>query len=175
MPSSTRCSGERKQGPVMWWPPVWLQGVLLWGMPGGRVPTMEVAITSAAVCLSAACRSRISRRVLAEQHLQLGTKRWESTGEGHLHQALYHVLHTDCRTGGDCAVMPTCGRRPGYVGILCTDLNVADAVDFAAQRTRQVGRVGCCRGRSQYEQPEQVLLLLVCARAGVHGDVWSCP
>ncbi|KAL6764791.1 pyruvate dehydrogenase kinase-like protein [Haematococcus lacustris] len=47
-------------------------------------------------------RSRISRRVLAEQHLQLGL------------------------------------RRPGYVGILCTLLNVAEAVEFAAAKCRQV-------------------------------------
>ncbi|GFH16423.1 protein-serine/threonine kinase, partial [Haematococcus lacustris] len=46
-------------------------------------------------------RSRISRRVLAEQHLQLGL------------------------------------RRPGYVGILCTQLNVAEAVEFAAAKCRQ--------------------------------------
>jgi hypothetical protein len=28
--------------------------------------------------------------------------------------------------------------RPGYVGVLCTDLNIAEAVEFAVQRTRQV-------------------------------------
>lgn len=47
-------------------------------------------------------RSRISRRVIAEQHLQL-------------HQ-----------------------RREGYIGLVCTDLDIADAVEFAGQRTTQV-------------------------------------
>lgn len=47
-------------------------------------------------------RSRISRRVLAEQHLQLET------------------------------------ARPGYVGIIATDLGLADSVELAAARCRQV-------------------------------------
>lgn len=47
-------------------------------------------------------RSRISRRVIAEQH-----------------------LHID-------------SVRPGYIGIICTDLDLHDAVEFAAQRTEQV-------------------------------------
>lgn len=47
-------------------------------------------------------RSRISRRVLAEQHINL--------------------------TNG----------RPGYIGIICTNLSLADSVDLAAQRCRQV-------------------------------------
>lgn len=47
-------------------------------------------------------RSRISRRVIAEQHL--------------------HIANT----------------RPGYIGSICTNLDVADAVEFAGQRTRQV-------------------------------------
>ncbi|EFN56714.1 hypothetical protein CHLNCDRAFT_21859, partial [Chlorella variabilis] len=46
-------------------------------------------------------RSRISRRVMAEQHINL------------THQ------------------------RPGYIGIVCTHLNLADAVDFAATRCKQ--------------------------------------
>jgi [3-methyl-2-oxobutanoate dehydrogenase (acetyl-transferring)] kinase len=46
--------------------------------------------------------SRISRRVMAEQHI--------------------HLAH----------------RRPGYIGIICTDLYLPDAVRFAAQRTKQV-------------------------------------
>ena len=29
-------------------------------------------------------------------------------------------------------------RRPGYIGIICTDLSLPDAVAFAAQRTKQV-------------------------------------
>ena len=41
--------------------------------------------------------------------------------------------------------------RPGHVGSICTALDVADAVEFAGQRTRQVGGVcvwvcGCVRG-----------------------------
>ncbi|GAX75682.1 hypothetical protein CEUSTIGMA_g3125.t1 [Chlamydomonas eustigma] len=47
-------------------------------------------------------RSRISRRILAEQHLHLGD------------------------------------RRPGYVGIICMDLNIREAAEFSAQKTRQV-------------------------------------
>ena len=48
-------------------------------------------------------RSRISRRVIAEQHL-------------HLHGI----------------------QRPGWVGVICTDLSLRDAVTFAAQRSAQV-------------------------------------
>ncbi|KAL0030420.1 hypothetical protein WJX79_003750 [Trebouxia sp. C0005] len=48
--------------------------------------------------------SRISRRVLAEQHIN---------------------LHN---------------RRPGYIGVICTHLNLCDAVDFAVQRATQVSR-----------------------------------
>ncbi|KAL3141620.1 hypothetical protein ABBQ32_004858 [Trebouxia sp. C0010 RCD-2024] len=53
--------------------------------------------------------SRISRRVLAEQHIN---------------------LHN---------------RRPGYIGVICTHLNLCDAVDFAVQRATQVARetYGC--------------------------------
>lgn len=46
-------------------------------------------------------RSRISRRVMAEQHINLAS------------------------------------QRPGYIGIVCTQLNLADAVDFAATRCKQ--------------------------------------
>lgn len=46
-------------------------------------------------------RSRISRRVMAEQHINLTN------------------------------------QRPGYIGIVCTQLNLADAVDFAASRCKQ--------------------------------------
>lgn len=46
--------------------------------------------------------SRISRRIMAEQHLHIST------------------------------------RRPGYIGIVSTDLNVREAIEFAAQKTRQV-------------------------------------
>jgi [3-methyl-2-oxobutanoate dehydrogenase (acetyl-transferring)] kinase len=52
--------------------------------------------------LESMLRSRISRRVIAEQHLGLGQP------------------------------------RPGYVGIICTELSLADSVDLAAQRCRQV-------------------------------------
>ncbi|GFR41707.1 hypothetical protein Agub_g2457 [Astrephomene gubernaculifera] len=47
-------------------------------------------------------RSRISRRVLAEQHLHIGN------------------------------------RRPAYIGIVCTDLDVNDSIEFAVQKTKQV-------------------------------------
>lgn len=47
-------------------------------------------------------RSRISRRVLAEQHLHINNK------------------------------------RPAYIGIVCTDLDVNDAIDFAIQKAKQV-------------------------------------
>ncbi|PSC73841.1 pyruvate dehydrogenase kinase [Micractinium conductrix] len=46
-------------------------------------------------------RSRISRRVMAEQHINLTN------------------------------------QRPGYIGIICTQLHLADAVDFAASRCKQ--------------------------------------
>ncbi|KAL4442411.1 hypothetical protein ABPG77_004995 [Micractinium sp. CCAP 211/92] len=46
-------------------------------------------------------RSRISRRVMAEQHINLTN------------------------------------QRPGYIGIVCTQLSLADAVDFAASRCKQ--------------------------------------
>ncbi|KAL4447906.1 hypothetical protein ABPG75_005125 [Micractinium tetrahymenae] len=46
-------------------------------------------------------RSRISRRVMAEQHINLTN------------------------------------QRPGYIGIVCTQLDLADAVDFAASRCKQ--------------------------------------
>jgi len=52
--------------------------------------------------LESMLRSRISRRVVAEQHLGLGQP------------------------------------RSGYVGIVCTELSLADSVDLAAQRCRQV-------------------------------------
>ncbi|KAG2488120.1 hypothetical protein HYH03_013268 [Edaphochlamys debaryana] len=47
-------------------------------------------------------RSRISRRVIAEQHLHISNK------------------------------------RPAFIGIICTDLDVADSIDFAVQKTKQV-------------------------------------
>eukprot|EP00891_Asterochloris_glomerata_P004487 jgi/Astpho2/4487/e_gw1.00067.401.1_t len=47
-------------------------------------------------------RSRISRRVLAEQHINLANK------------------------------------RPGFIGVVGTDINLYDAIDFAAQRAQQV-------------------------------------
>ena len=47
-------------------------------------------------------RSRLSRRVLAEQHINLTT------------------------------------TRPGFVGVIALDLGLADAVDFATQRCKQV-------------------------------------
>ena len=34
-------------------------------------------------------------------------------------------------------------RRPGYIGIICTDLSLPDAIAFAAQRTKQVARCPC--------------------------------
>lgn len=52
--------------------------------------------------LESMLRSRISRRVMAEQHLGLGAP------------------------------------RPGYVGIICTELSLAEAIDLAAQRCHQV-------------------------------------
>lgn len=52
--------------------------------------------------LEAMLRSRISRRVLAEHHINLAN------------------------------------GRPGYIGIICTDLSLADAIDFAAGRCKQV-------------------------------------
>lgn len=52
--------------------------------------------------LEAMLRSRISRRVLAEQHININN------------------------------------GRNGYIGIISTDLSLADAVDFAAGRCRQV-------------------------------------
>ncbi|KAK9818127.1 hypothetical protein WJX72_007548 [[Myrmecia] bisecta] len=45
--------------------------------------------------------SRISRRVIAEQHINLAN------------------------------------RRPGFIGVICTDLNIREAIDFAVQRTKQ--------------------------------------
>jgi hypothetical protein len=48
-------------------------------------------------------RSRISRRVIAEQHLHINNK------------------------------------RPAFIGIICTDLDVHDSIDFAVQKTKQVG------------------------------------
>ncbi len=48
-------------------------------------------------------RSRISRRIMAEQHICLANS------------------------------------RPGFIGIICADLSLPDAVHFAAQRTKQVG------------------------------------
>ena len=47
-------------------------------------------------------RSRISRRIMAEQHICLAAS------------------------------------RPGFIGIICADLSLPDAVRFAAQRTKQV-------------------------------------
>ncbi|GIL47842.1 hypothetical protein Vafri_4491 [Volvox africanus] len=47
-------------------------------------------------------RSRISRRVIAEQHLHIGNK------------------------------------RPGYIGVICTDLDVHESISFAVQKTKQV-------------------------------------
>ncbi|EFJ48498.1 pyruvate dehydrogenase kinase [Volvox carteri f. nagariensis] len=47
-------------------------------------------------------RSRISRRVIAEQHLHIGNK------------------------------------RPGYIGVICTDLDVQESISFAVQKTKQV-------------------------------------
>ncbi|CAL5227736.1 g10752 [Coccomyxa viridis] len=47
-------------------------------------------------------RSRISRRIMAEQHICLAA------------------------------------RRPGFIGIICADLSLPDAVHFAAQRTKQI-------------------------------------
>ncbi|PNW81573.1 hypothetical protein CHLRE_06g252300v5 [Chlamydomonas reinhardtii] len=47
-------------------------------------------------------RSRISRRVIAEQHLHINNK------------------------------------RPAFIGIICTDLDVHDSIDFAVQKTKQV-------------------------------------
>ena len=51
-------------------------------------------------------RSRISRRVIAEQHLHLGK------------------------------------QRPGYIGAIASELHVGDTLEFAAQRTTQVGGRG---------------------------------
>jgi hypothetical protein len=48
-------------------------------------------------------RSRISRRVIAEQHLHLGK------------------------------------QRPGYIGAIASTLHVGDSLEFAAQKTTQVG------------------------------------
>ena len=52
--------------------------------------------------LEAMLRSRISRRILAEQHININN------------------------------------GRDGYIGIVCTSLSLADSVDFAAGRCRQV-------------------------------------
>jgi len=52
--------------------------------------------------LEAMLSSRISRRVLAEHHINLNN------------------------------------RRPGYIGIISTDLSLADSIDFAAGRSKQV-------------------------------------
>ena len=52
--------------------------------------------------LEAMLRSRISRRVLAEQHININN------------------------------------GRPGYIGIICTNLSLSDSIDFAAGRCRQV-------------------------------------
>lgn len=52
--------------------------------------------------LEAMLSSRISRRVLAEHHINLNNS------------------------------------RPGYIGIICTDLSLADSIDFAAGRSKQV-------------------------------------
>jgi hypothetical protein len=35
-------------------------------------------------------------------------------------------------------------RRPGFIGIICTDLSLPDAIAFAAQRTRQARRWPLC-------------------------------
>ena len=48
-------------------------------------------------------RSRISRRIMAEQHICLASS------------------------------------RPGFIGIICAEMSLPDAVRFAAQRTKQVG------------------------------------
>ena len=34
-------------------------------------------------------------------------------------------------------------RREGYIGVISMDMNVADGVEFAAQRCRQVGTSMC--------------------------------
>jgi signal transduction histidine kinase len=52
--------------------------------------------------LEAMLSSRISRRVIAEHHINLNNS------------------------------------RPGYIGIICTDLSLADSIDFAAGRSKQV-------------------------------------
>ncbi len=52
--------------------------------------------------LEAMLSSRISRRVLAEHHINLNNS------------------------------------RPGYIGVICTDLSLADSIDFAAGRSKQV-------------------------------------
>ena len=57
-------------------------------------------------------RSRISRRIMAEQHICLAA----------------------------C--------RPGFIGIICADLSLPDAVHFAAQRTKQV-KSASARPKSQ--------------------------
>eukprot|EP00884_Botryococcus_braunii_P006717 jgi/Botrbrau1/16046/Bobra.7_2s0020.1 len=52
--------------------------------------------------LDSMLRSRISRRVIAEQHLNLMK------------------------------------RRPGYIGVICTDLSLSETIDFAVQRAKWV-------------------------------------
>ena len=45
-----------------------------------------------------------------------------------------------CVRRGELVRLPTLLRRPPTTGIVCTQLNLADAVDFAATRCKQVGR-----------------------------------
>lgn len=61
--------------------------------------------------LDSMLRSRISRRVIAEQHLNL------------------------------------VNRRPGYIGVICTDLSLSETIEFAVQRAKWV-RSSCSFGGS---------------------------
>lgn len=63
-------------------------------------------------------RSRISRRVIAEQHINL-----QHTMYVHTFAFALHTVH-----------------RPGFIGCFQVNLNVHEAADFAAQRVQQVCR-----------------------------------
>ena len=65
-------------------------------------------------------------------------------------------------------------RRPGYIGIICTDLSLPDAIAFAAQRTKQVARcpkLFCCTCTAGF-RPSNVMNwpLALCCHAPV-----CCP
>ena len=82
-------------------------------------------------------RSRISRRVLAEQHLMLDVPRYSADAPHVSQLALYASQKLPI-------VVLLLGHRAGFVGAVCTALHVSTAVHYATERCRQVRNLLLC-------------------------------